>query len=400
MTHVSGNNRWIIKSKLAEKIKKGYSLLTEDALISKKGNVHEGDIIHIVDEREHFVAKAYYGVQNKGIGWVLTTDKQTKINRDFFKATLKKAVNRRAAFYQNEATTAFRVFNGEGDGIGGLTIEYFAGYYVINWYSEGIYTYKQDVIQALETLVDFQAIYEKKRFKQKGAYIADDDFVTGTRGEFPITIKENNMNYAVDLNDGAMTGIFLDQREVRKTIRDTYAQGKRVLNTFSYTGAFSVAASLGGATQTTSVDVARRSLPKTQEQFQVNNIDDAQEKIHVMDVFEYVKYARRKKLAFDLVILDPPSFARTKKYTFSAAKDYAKLVSEVASITERNGVIIASTNHAAQSMKQFKTQVNKGLNKANVTYRIKEEFRLPEDFRVNQHDPQSNYLKVVILQLM
>lgn len=345
------------------------------------------------------MAKAYYGEQNKGIGWVLTTDKQTKIDGDFFKAALNKALNRRAAFYQNEATTAFRVFNGEGDGIGGLTIEYFAGYYVINWYSEGIYTYKQAVIQALESLVDFHAIYEKKRFKQKGAYIEDDDFVIGTRGEFPITIKENNMNYAVDLNDGAMTGIFLDQREVRKAIRDTYAQGKRVLNTFSYTGAFSVAASLGGAMQTTSVDVARRSLPKTQEQFQVNNIDDAQEKIHVMDVFEYVKYARRKKLVFDLVILDPPSFARTKKYTFSAAKDYAKLVSEVASITERNGVIIASTNHAAQSMKQFKTQINKGLNKANITYRIKEEFRLPEDFRVNQHDPQSNYLKVVILQL-
>ncbi len=400
MTNVSRNNKWIVKNKIAEQIKKGLSLLTADALISKKGNVQEGDIIHIVDEREHFVAKAYYGEQNKGIGWVLTTDKQTKIDESFFKVTLKKAFNRRATFYQSEDTTAFRVFNGEGDGIGGLTIEYFAGYYVINWYSAGIYTYKQDVIQALESLVDFHAIYEKKRFKQKGAYIEDDDFVTGTRGEFPIIIKENNMNYAVDLNDGAMTGIFLDQREVRKAVRDTYVEGKRVLNTFSYTGAFSVAASLGGAVQTTSVDVAKRSLPKTKEQLQVNNIDDEQEKIHVMDVFEYVKYARRKKLVFDLVILDPPSFARTKKYTFSAAKDYAKLVSEVASITEKNGIIIASTNHAAQSMKQFKAQLNKGLNKANISYQIKEEYRLPEDFRINQHDPQSNYLKVVVLELM
>src|SRR5699024_1496866 len=126
----------------------------------------------------------------------------------------------------------------------------------------------------------------------------DDDFVAGERGEFPIIVKENNIHYAVDLNDGAMCGIFLDQRDVRKAIRDKYAKGKQVLNTFSYTGAFSVAASLGEAAHTTSVDLAKRSLPKTIEQFSVNSIDYEAQNIHVMDVFDYFKYARRKKLMF------------------------------------------------------------------------------------------------------
>src|SRR5699024_7372631 len=207
-------------------------------------SVNEGDIVHLVNQENKFIAKAYYGKQNKGIGWVLTTERQMKLDAVFFLETIRKAINYRASFYNDNQTNAFRVFNGEGDGIGGVTIDYYAGYYLINWYSEGIYTYKKVIVQTLDQLVDFHAIYEKKRFQRKGEYIDDDDFVAGTRGEFPLIVKENGMHYAVDLNDGAMTGIFLDQRDVRKAIRDTYVEGKRVLNTFSYTGAFSVAASL------------------------------------------------------------------------------------------------------------------------------------------------------------
>ena len=168
-----------------------------------------------------------------------------------------------------------------------------------------------------------------------------------SQGDFPIIVKENGMNFAVDLNDGAMTGIFLDQRDVRKAIRDNYSEGKNVLNTFSYTGAFSVAAVLGGALKTTSVDLANRSMAKTIEQFSVNGIDYEQQDIKVMDVFEYFRYAKRHELKFDLVILDPPSFARSKKYTFSTAKDYPALLMDAIAITEKNGIIVASTNNAS-----------------------------------------------------
>src|SRR5699024_1448030 len=154
-----------------------------------------------------------------------------------------------------------------------------------------------------------------------------------------------NMHYAVHLNDGAMCGIFLDQRDVRKVIRDTYAKDKQVLNTFSYTGAFSVAASLGGATQTTSVDLAKRSLQKTMQQLSLNGIDIDALHIHVMAVFEYYKYARRKTLLYYIVILEPPSFARTKKYSCSVTKHYPKLVTDALSVTASNGIIVASTNN-------------------------------------------------------
>lgn len=391
-------NEWIVDDKYVKRYKNGYPLITKDVLTTGVDAASEGDVVHLVDKDRRFIAKAYYGKQNKGIGWVLTNNQHTQLNDSFFQATIQQALHRRKSLYHDDNTNAFRVFNGEGDGIGGVTIDYYAGYYLINWYSAGIYTYKEYIVQTLEQLTDFQAIYEKKRFQRKGEYMDDDDFVTGIRGEFPLIVKENNMHYAVDLNDGAMTGVFLDQRDVRKVIRDTYAKGKRVLNTFSYTGVFSVAASLGGAIQTTSVDLAKRSLSKTIEQFSINGIDGEAENIHVMDVFDYFKYARRKNLSFDMVILDPPSFARTKKYTFSAAKDYTRLVTEALSVTTKDGIIVASTNNAALSMKKFKGMLAKGFKEKSASYRIVDEYSLPDDFRVHKHFSQGNYLKVVILQ--
>lgn len=315
-----------IKTNFIKRYRSGYPLISKDALANPNALTEEGSIIHLQDNNNRFVAKGYYGKQNKGLGWVLSQNQGEKIDFTFFKTKILTAINKRQAFYKDETTNAFRVFNSEGDGIGGLTIDYFDGYYLISWYSEGIYTFKEQVIRVLDELGDYKAIYEKKRFDTKGKYIDDDDFVKGDRGEFPIIVKENGINYAVYLNDGAMVGIFLDQRDVRKAIRDKYANEKNVLNTFSYTGAFSAAAALGGAMKTTSVDLAKRSKAKTIEQFSVNGIDFEQQDIIVMDVFDYFNYAKRKNLKFDLVVLDPPSFARSKKRTFSTAKNYPSLI--------------------------------------------------------------------------
>ena len=220
----------------------------------------------------------------------------------------------------------------------------------------------------------------------------------GERGEFPLIVKENGQNFAIYLNDGAMVGVFLDQRDVRKKIRDNYSNGKTVLNTFSYTGAFSVFAVAGGATKTTSVDLAKRSLSKTTEQFEVNEMDVEKQDIIVMDVFDYFKYAKRKELAFDVVILDPPSFARSKKYTFSSAKDYTNLLRDAIAITEKNGVIIASTNNATFGMKKFKSFIEKAFTESNRKYAIEEEFSLPSDFRTSPLFKEGNYLKVLFIR--
>jgi 23S rRNA (cytosine1962-C5)-methyltransferase len=387
-----------VKTKFVNKFKSGYPLISKEAIIHVDDLVEEGSIIKLVDDRNVFIAKGYYGKQNKGLGWVLSRKENVSFDPLFFENMLKEAIKHRRSFYQSSETTAFRVFNGEGDGIGGLTIDYFAGYYLLTWYSKGIYHFRDYIIQALKGLVEFKGIYQKKRFDEKGQYIEEDDFVAGERGQFPLIVKENGVNFAIYLNESAMVGVFLDQRDVRRTIRDMYANGKSVLNTFSYTGAFSVFAALGGATKTTSVDLANRSRSKTNEQFRVNGIDPETQAIIVEDVFKYFKYAVKKQVKFDMVILDPPSFARSKKFTFSAEKDYKDLLKEAIVITEDNGAIVASTNCSTFGMDKFKSFIDAAFKESGKRYKLLEEFSLPVDFKTIKEFPEGNYLKVVFIK--
>jgi len=389
----------IVKSEFISSYKDGYPLISKESIVSWDKLKEEGSVLNLVDNKGKFILKGYHGVQNKGYGWALSTNKDEKIDQDYFSKKIKSAVEYRKDFYSDESTTAFRILNGEGDGIGGLTIDYFDGFYLLTWYSLGIYEFKSDILEALKNNVEYKGIYQKKRFDSKGKYLDDeDDFICGDKAEAPILVKENGTNFAIYLDDGAMVGVFLDQRDVRKTIRDKYAKGKTVLNTFSYTGAFSVFAALGGSSKTTSVDLAKRSLSKTKEQFEVNDINVDKQDIIVEDVFNYFKYAVKKKLLFDLVVLDPPSFARSKKRTFSASKDYVNLLKEAIQITKIGGIIVASTNSANFNMMTFSDFISKAFKELNGKFEVKERFSLPKDFKVLDKFKEGNYLKVVFIE--
>jgi 23S rRNA (cytosine1962-C5)-methyltransferase len=362
-------------------------------------SLEEGNMIHFIDKHKRFVAKGYYGRQNKGYGWILSLKQNEKINTAFFARKIQSAFSYRKAFFADKATTAFRAFNGEGDGVGGLTIDYFDGFYVLTWYSEGIYSFKAMILEALKSQVKYKGIYQKKRFDSKGQYLDDEaDFICGEKAPEPLIIQENKINFAIYLDDGPMVGIFLDQREVRKTLREKYAQNKNILNTFSYTGAFSVALAMGGSHKTTSVDLAKRSKNKTQEQFTINHLDLEKQEIIVEDVFHYFKYAVKKGKLFDIVVLDPPSFARNKKQTFSVAKDYVKLLKEAIQITQKGGVIIASTNYANLSLEKFKGFIDKAFTQLEGKYKLEQHFALPKDFRVADTFKEGNYLKVLFVR--
>ncbi|PTG16198.1 class I SAM-dependent rRNA methyltransferase, partial [Staphylococcus chromogenes] len=133
-------------------------------------------------------------------------------------------------FYHVDGTIALRAFNVEGDGVAGLTIDNYDGHYLIQWYAKGIHKFRYNVVSALKSVFGYTSIFEKMRFKDSEI---EGGFVDGEAPEFPIIIEENFTFYNVHLNDGPMTGIFLDQREVRKKLKDQYAQDKNLLNVFS-----------------------------------------------------------------------------------------------------------------------------------------------------------------------
>lgn len=347
--------------------------------------------VEFVDNKNKYVATGYLGKQNKGFGWVIDQT-QRPIDQAFLIEKFQQALDQRQAFFADDTTTAFRLFNGEGDGFGGVTVDYYADYLVISWYNETIYHFQKLIVDSwLEVFPNVKGVVEKIRFKSE---LKESRWLAGEKPQEPLIVLENGVSYAVYLDEGYMTGIFLDQKEVRGRLTEGLAAGQKVLNMFSYTGAFSVAAAYGGALETTSVDLAQRSLPKTQEQFEVNGLSLEQQKIIVMDTFDYFRYALRKHLSYNLIILDPPSFARNKKKTFSVAKDYGRLIEDSVEILSEEGMIIASTNAANLPIKKFKQAIETALENKNVSYQLTESYRLPADFLASNFE-ESNYLKVL-----
>ncbi|MGX4685948.1 class I SAM-dependent rRNA methyltransferase [Vagococcus sp. JNUCC 83] len=388
--------RVYIKQKKSQKYKGHYPLVKAEDLVDEKVNCK--DWVSFYSEKDDFLAYGYLGKQHKGSGWMVSFSDQQPINKEFLIYLFNEAKNYRASFFKDQATTAFRLFNGEGDGLGGVTIDWYDGFLVVSWYNETIYGLKEDILDALlSSEIAIRGVYEKVRFQAKG--LPESTYLYGEQAPEPLLIKENNVTYATYLNDGLMTGIFLDQRDVRSRLTDVFASGKTVLNTFSYTGAFSVASAMGGATATTSVDLAKRSLEKTQEQFAVNGLTTDNQSIIVMDVFDYFKYAFKKQLTFDIVVMDPPSFARNKKKVFSVAKDYQQLTTEAVQLLKDDGLLVASTNAANVSLDKFKQMVETGIRKTNRSFDYLELYQLPEDFRVIKEFNEGNYLKVLFYRV-
>ena len=388
-----------INNKALNKFNQKYPLIHQEDLFGDNVSVgNDSEWVEFVSQSNHFVGYGYLGQQNKGLGWIISFDETKEINKELIKDIMAKAFDKRKHFFKQTETTAFRLFNGEGDGFGGFTIDWYDGYLVISWYNESIYGFKPLLLEAVEgTLPNIKGIYEKIRYKTDE--LPESQFVSGEEASEPLLVKENNVTYATYMNEGLMTGIFLDQKEVRGMLSEGLAENKTVLNMFSYTGAFSVAAVAGGASETTSVDLAKRSLEKTQEQFSVNQMDLDKQRIIVMDVFNYFKYATKKGLSYDVVVLDPPSFARNKKKTFSVAKDYSKLTTEAVEILNEDGVLIASTNAANVPFDKFKKMVEKGINETGRSGRLTKSFRLPQDFVVSQEFKDGNYLKVLVYEI-
>ena len=384
-------NRIRVSKRVEKKLAKGLVLLEASDL--ENVNLKDQEV-EVQSQEGTFLGTAYLSQQNKGLGWFVSKNKVV-FDQAFFEMLFRQAKEKRSAYYQDDLTTAFRLFNQEGDGFGGLTVDLYGDYAVFSWYNSYVYQIRQTISEAFrQVFPEILGAYEKIRFKGLDYESAH---VYGQEAPDFFTVLENGVLYQVFMNDGLMTGIFLDQHEVRGSLVDGLAMGKSLLNMFSYTAAFSVAAAMGGASQTTSVDLAKRSRELSQAHFQANGISTDEHRFIVMDVFEYFKYAKRKGLTYDVIVLDPPSFARNKKQTFSVAKDYHKLISQSLEILNPEGIIIASTNAANVSRQKFTEQIDKGF--AGRSYQILNKYGLPADFAYNKKDESSNYLKVISMKV-
>ena len=380
-----------VNQQAEDKIKKGVCLLDKMDFPDLSAD-HQA--VWLRGSKGSFLGTAYLSPQNKGAGWLVSREK-VDLSPAFFRELFAQAKAKRQYYQDLEDTTAYRLFNQDGDGFGGLTVDLYGDFAVFSWYNAFVFQIKDRIAAAFQAVFpEVKGAYEKIRFKGLDYESAH---LYGQQAPDFFTVLENGIRYQVFMNDGLMTGIFLDQHEVRASLAEGLASGKSLLNLFSYTAAFSVAAAMGGASQTTSVDLAKRSRELSEAHFAANGLDLSQHRFFVMDVFAYFKYAKRHGLSYDVIVIDPPSFARNKKQTFSVAKDFHRLVAQALEIISPDGLLVLSTNAANVSKAKFKKEIEKGF--AGVKHRYLAEYGLPADFAYNKMDRNSNYLKVFTMKV-
>lgn len=360
----------------------------------------DGEILRVTDHYGKYLGTAMMSFEQKAEGWILSKDEAEVIDQHFIEKKISGAIEKRGPLFNETGTNVFRLFNEIGDGIGGLTIEYFNQHLLVTFYSAGIYKIRDQIFGILIKHLNPASITEQTRFSVDSKMKIENTHIMGNV-TFPVTVEESGILYNVDLASGPMTGLFLDQRETRKMLLKMNQENhhhSRFLNLFSYSGSFSVAAAVSGM-KTTSVDLAGRTKELVTDNFNINNLSMSGHDIHIMDTFEYLKYAKRHNHSFDVILIDPPSFSRNKKKVFKVARDYPKLIEAALEILSKEGTLILSQNLETYTLNQFKKDIDQTMKKNNLSYELVDVKGLPKDFPTTKGYKNGKYLNIVTIKL-
>ena len=358
-----------------------------------------GELISLVDDKNRQLATALYDPRDRIVARVL--GKETlRLDTAWFESKLRQAeVLRQQALL--EETNAYRLVNGEGDGLPGLTVDCYGAYLMVQLYSAAWDAHLPALTKALQQVYQPLGIYRKLRpqeTRQLEAKSKNKEYsrlVAGDAMPVPLNGQENGLDYLVDLREGLNTGLFPDQRRNRRELM-ARAAGKRVLNLFAFTGAFSVAAAAAGAKQVTSVDVSQKYLDVARENFSINRLNPKRHQFIVADVFAELARMREHGRKFDIILFDPPSFSTTKKSRFSTHGGTTKLVAETLPLLESGGLMMSSSNHQKVSMDDYLKELRRGALQVGADLRTIFTSGQPEDFPCPVTFPEGRYLKFVI----
>ncbi|HET9957362.1 MAG TPA: class I SAM-dependent rRNA methyltransferase [Polyangiaceae bacterium] len=315
----------------------------------------------------------------------------TQPDRAWLRERLLEALALRASVLSHE-TTAARIVFGEGDGIPGLSVDLYDKFAVIITYADALDRFVADVAAILTEELALEGVLLRNRELQEGE--GKVKLLSGRAAPERLIVREHGVKLWVELYAGQKTGMFLDHRENRAYVRGI-AAGKRVLNLFSYTGAFSVNAALGGATQVISVDIASGALHAAAENFTLNEVPRDLHQEIAQDVFEYLN-SQRAAPTFDLVICDPPSFASSQKQKFAALRAYQRLNALGLSVVQPGGLYAAASCTAQVSPEDFRYVLSESAARAGVRFQIIHEAGQPQDHPIGIGHPEGRYLKFVV----
>ena len=388
-----------LQKDLARHLRAGHPWVFRKAIEKAPKGLAAGAIVDVTDG-DRFVARGYFDPHSAIQVRVLTREPAEEIDEAFWQRRVARALALRRELVHG--TTGYRLVHGESDGLPGVVADRYDRFAVLKLYSAGLTPHRDAIVEALRSTGEgLFGIYGRDEIPRD-----DDDeggapagrVLWGAEPPERIAIGEHGMTVLVDVRRGQKTGHFLDQRENRRMVRGLAAGRPEALNLFAYTGGFSVAAALGGAKHVVSVDVDADAIALARENFRANGLDAADHAFAVEDAFELLARYKREGRRFDLVVCDPPAFAKSQRAVDAAVAGYASLNRAALAVVAPGGLLVTASCSARVSVEQFTDAVKEAAFKARVDLQLVAETRQPADHPVSLQFREGRYLKCLVLR--
>jgi len=382
---------------LVKIIKQGHAWVYADAL-RQIPEVEPGTPAILLDNRGgREIAKGYLDPAGPIALRICTTNPGIPLNGRWAQMTMQQAIHQRKLLFSPLAiTNAYRLFNGEGDGLPGLVCDIYdhSAVIVTDGTAPDRFWQVDQIAHFLQETLDITQVFYKSRSEHKNQSIP----ILGGSSEPLVFFKENNFTFTANLIEGQKTGFFLDQRENRAVIQP-FSSGKTILNVFGYTGGFSVYAGKCGAEHVTTLDLAAPALIAASNHWEYNHLPAERHTTINSDAFKFLSQAAQAQEHWDMVILDPPSFAPSEASVPQAESAYTRLISLGAHVTSPKGILAAASCSSHIPQQDFLKLIEKGLSASRRSGTILGVYGQPSDHPAPLVMPELRYLKFVLLQL-
>jgi 23S rRNA (cytosine1962-C5)-methyltransferase len=358
------------------------------------GNPAEGDLVDVFDNKDNFLATGHYAPSSIAVRVLSFEQITTDIN--FFREKIKSAIAYRKSvgIIGNPSINVYRLIHGEGDGLPGLIIDFYNGVAVMQMHSVGFYLIRKEIASILVEIMHDQiiAVYDKSEgtIPHMSSIAGRNEFLYGTSES--VVVTENGYKFRIDWTTGQKTGFFIDQRDNRLLL-EKYTEGKRVLNMFAYTGGFSVYA-MKKASLVHTVDSSFPAIELADENVKLNFGEDKRHESFQVDAFDYMNNIKDQ---YDLIILDPPAFAKHNNVLANALQGYKRLNMKAIEQIKPGGIIFTFSCSQVVTRENFRKSVFAAAANTGRSVRIMHQMSQPPDHPVNIYHPESEYLKGLVI---
>lgn len=383
-----------LQSQKIQTIERRHPWIFSGALKRMPEDLVDGTLVEVVDRQRNVLARGHFN--HGSIAVRVLTFKDEQIDQDFYTRRITAAVNlRRFLNLINDHNNICRLIHGEGDELPGLIVDFYNGVAVVQCHSVGMHTHIAFIVEGLKQALgkELTAIYHKSKETLPGRVETTDEYLFGSV-EVPHIAHENGVSYYINWETGQKTGFFIDQRENRSLLAQ-YSAGKKILNTFCYSGGFSCAALKNGATEVHSLDSSKKAIELTDNNVELNKFTEKHQSIQA----DAMSFIRDLGETYDIIILDPPAFAKHRDKRHQAVQGYKRLNAMAMQHIKPGGLLMTYSCSQVVDKTLFNNTIIAAAIESGRSVKILHQLHQPADHPINAFHPEGEYLKGLFVQV-